>query len=130
MLCWAVSSQTVAGWIEPSRCRCNSALGREEMLAGRSDEFIRGASMRQLWPAGINPCGHPIRADIGGRFGKLPDQDGGGLVVEAIVIFVVVGVRLSRDVGVAIRQENRLQPTVRGEAHLERMIGRIVDVRG
>src|SRR5208282_3044644 len=98
--------------MEPSRCRCNSALGREAMLAGRSDGFIRGVSARQLRPASVNPCRKPIRADIGGRFGKLADENGGRLIVKAIEVFVVVGIRLACDIGIAIREKNGLEPTV------------------
>src|SRR5271155_1284091 len=87
-------------------------------------------SVRQLRPAGVNPSRQPIRADIGGRFGKLPNQNGGGLVVKSIVVLIVVGVRFSGDVGIAIREQNRLEPAVRAETYLEGMVRRIIDERG
>jgi hypothetical protein len=46
----------------------------------------------ELGLAGVFPGGEPEGADVGGGVRELADEDGGGLVVEAIVVFVGVGV--------------------------------------
>ena len=45
----------------------------------------------ELRAAGVDPGGQPVGADVGGGVGELADQGGGGLVVETVEVFVVVG---------------------------------------
>src|SRR5581483_4621648 len=85
------------------------------MLAGRAAGLMRALSMRQLRLAGVFPGGVPERADIGG----------GGLIVETVVILVGVGIEAAA--GVAVREKNGLEPTVRAETGFEGVIGGIVD---
>ncbi len=46
---------------------------------------------RQLRTAGVDPSGHPIRADVGRGVRELADQHGPGLRVKAVVIRIAIG---------------------------------------
>ena len=48
--------------------------------------------MGKLGRAGVFPGGVPERANIGRGIRKLANEQRGGLIVEAVVVFVVVGV--------------------------------------
>src|SRR5229473_7177068 len=86
----------------------------------------RGAiSVRQSGLAGVGPSGKPVGADVGGGVGELVDERGGGLIVEAVEVFVVVG--LYFEMGVAVGKEHRLEQTVGTEAGVEGVVGGIVD---
>src|SRR5258708_29817425 len=88
----AVNAQTVAGWMEPSRWRCNSALGNEAIRLESKGGVIRESSVRQLRAAGVYPRRKPERAHIGCRVRELANQNCRGLVVEAVVILVGEGI--------------------------------------
>src|SRR5260370_19544526 len=119
----AVSAQTVAGWMEPSRWRCSSALGREAIRSERKGGIIRKTSARQLRPAGVYPGRKPEGAHIGCGVGELADQNGRGLIVEAVVILVGEGVFSTTRV--AVGEEYGLQPAVRAQAGFESAVGGI-----
>src|SRR6266403_2182050 len=97
--------------MDPSRWRCSSALGREAILAGRmSDDVMRESSVWQLRAAGVFPRGVPERAHIGCRVRELANQNGRGLVVEAVVILICE--RVLAAARVAIGEKDGLQPAV------------------
>src|SRR6266850_7647559 len=106
----AVSAQTVAGWMEPSRWRCSSALGKEAIRSESTCGVIRDGSARQLRAAGVSPGSKPEGAHIRGRIGELANQYCRGLIVEAVVI--LVGERVFAVARVAIGHENGFQPTM------------------
>src|SRR5260370_24810771 len=107
--------------MEPSRWRCNSALGNEAIRLESKGGVIRESSVRQLRPAGVYPRRKPERAHIGCRVRELANQNCGGLGVKTVVIFVVEGIHSSARV--AGGQENGLQPTIRTKTSLEGAIG-------
>src|SRR5437879_2454071 len=111
--------------MEPSRCRCSSAFGREAIRSESKGGVIRERSVRQLRAAGVFPCRKPERADIRGRVGKLANPNRRRLIVKAVVIFVVEGALASTRV--AVGKKNGFQPAMRAEASFERAIGRIAD---
>src|SRR5262249_27237953 len=116
--------EAVAGWTEPSRWRWSSALEAEAMDGGRG----KGTGTRLVGEggfAGVGPGGEPVGADVGGGVGELVDQRGGGLVVEAVKVFVVVG--LGQEFGVAVGEEHDFDPGMRGEAGFEGVIGGVGD---
>src|SRR5213080_4837155 len=94
--------------MEPSRCRCSSAFGREAIRSESKGDVIRERSVWQLRAAGVFPCRKPERADIRGRIGKLANQNCRGLIVKAVVIFVVEGALASTRV--AVSQKDSLEP--------------------
>jgi len=77
--------------------------------------------------AGIDPGSEPVGAHIGGGVGELADERGGGLVVQAVEVFVVVG--LGVEVGVAVRQQDIFQPAMGAQAGFEGVVSGVVDVR-
>src|SRR5438552_10197037 len=111
--------------MKPSRWRCSSAFGREAIRSESKGGVIRERSVRQLRAASVFPCRVPERADIRGRIGKLANQNCRGLIVKAVVIFVVEGALASTRV--AVSQKDSLEPAMRAEASFERAIGRIAD---
>src|SRR6266436_770910 len=121
----AVSAQTVAGWIDPARCRWSSALGREAIRLESVESSILERSVRQWRAAGVSPRCEPEGAHIGGGVGKLADQNGRGLVVKAFVI--IVGERILAMARFAIVHENGFKPAMRTEASLESAIRGVVD---
>src|SRR5438552_16926692 len=111
--------------MEPSRWRCSSVFGREAIRSESKGGVIRERSVWQLRAAGVFPCRKPERADIRGRIGKLANQNCRGLIVKAVVIFVVEGALPStRD---AVGEKNGFQPAMRAEASFERAIGRVAE---
>src|SRR5260221_502514 len=124
----AVSSETIAGRMLPSRWRCSSALGRERRCSGKGLSGIRANLARKLRLAGVFPGGKPEGADVGGGVGKLANQDCGGLIVKAIVVFV--GVRVEAAARIAVGEENSFEPTVGTKAGFEGVVGRIGDEHG
>src|SRR5260370_37574020 len=103
--------------MEPSRWRCSSALGREAIRSAREVSSIRKTSARQLRPASVYPGRKPEGANIGCGVGELADQNGRGLIVEAVVI--LVGEGGFSTTRVAVGEKDGLQPAVRAEAGLE-----------
>src|SRR5229473_5991684 len=114
--------------MEPSRWRCSSAFGREAMRLSGNGSVMRKKSARQLRPAGVYPRGEPERAHIGCGVGELADQNGRGLIVEAVVIFVGEGVFSATRV--AVGEKNVLQPAVRAEAGFESAVRGVIDKNG
>src|SRR5580704_4233689 len=111
--------------MEPSRWRCSSALGCERTRSESKGEVIRGGLMRQLRPSGIHPGCEPEGADVSCGVGELANQDGRGLIVEAIVVFVGEGIfAVAR---AAVRQQNGFKPTVRTDAGLKRVVRGVAD---
>jgi len=86
---------------------------------------IRERLVRQLRPAGVYPGRKPERAYIGCRVGELPNQNGGGLVVEAVVILVGEGILTAARV--AVGEKYGFQPAMRTKASLESAICRVAD---
>src|SRR5258706_15336338 len=108
--------------MDPSRWRCSSALGREAMRLESKGGVIRERSVRQLRPAGVYPRRKPERAHIGCRVGKLTNQNGGGLVVEAAVKLVGEGILPAARV--AVGGKYGLQRAMRTKTSLESRIRR------
>src|SRR5689334_14671395 len=81
------------------------------------------ALARQLRLAGVFPGGEPVGTDVGGGVGKLADQDGAGMIVKMVVVFVGVGVQTAA--GFAVSVKNGFHPTVRTEAGFESVVGGI-----
>src|SRR5467141_605127 len=111
--------------MDPSRCRCSSAFGREAMRLESKGGVIRERLVRQLRPAGVYPRRKPERAHIGCRVGELTNQNGGGLVVEAVVILVGEGILTAARV--AVGEKYGLQPAMRTKTSLECAIRRVAD---
>src|SRR5260370_1073396 len=111
--------------MEPSRWRCNSALGNEAIRLESKGVVIRERSVRQLRPAGVYPRREPERAHIGCRVGELANQNCRSLVVEAVVILVVEGIL--PPARVAVGKKNGLQPAMRTKASLEGAIRGVAD---
>src|SRR5467141_2313647 len=109
--------------MDPSRCRCSSAFGREAMRLESKGGVIRERLVRQLRPAGVYPGRKPERAYIGCRVGELTNQTGGGLVVEAVVILVGEGI-VTRG-GVAVGEKYGLRPAMRTKTSHERVDDRV-----
>src|ERR1051325_9555778 len=112
----------------PSRWRCSSALGRERIRSGKALSIIQADLVGKLRLAGVLPGGEPKRADIGGSIRKLANENRGGLIVKAVVVFVRV--RVEAATGVAVGEENGFEPTVRAKAGFEGVVGRIGDKHG
>src|SRR5271167_3317353 len=110
--------------MQPSRCKCSSAFGRDSMSCGRAAEAT--GLVRELRTAGVDPSCEPIGANIGGCIGKLLDQGSGGLVIEAVV--VIVGVRVKAAAGAAVGEENGFELAVGVQADFEGVVGGVVDV--
>ena len=98
-------------------------LGTRGMVS--VEAMVVKESAGELRLAGIFPGSEPVGADVGGGAGKLMDQRGSGLIIKAVVVFVVVG--LAAEMRVAVGEKNRFDPGVGGEAGLEGMIGGIAD---
>src|SRR5690349_13107273 len=81
--------------------------------------------VRKLRLAGVFPGGEPEGTDVGGSVGKLANQNGGGLIVEAIIVFV--GVRVEAAARIVVGEENRFEPTVGAKAGFEGVVGWIGD---
>src|SRR6266851_3555148 len=111
--------------MEPSRWRCNSALGNEAIRLESKGCVIRESSVRQLRPASVHPRRKPERAHIGCRVRELANQNCGGLVVEAVVILVGEGIHPAARV--AVGKKNGLQPAMRTKTSLEGAIGRVAN---
>src|SRR6267143_721446 len=111
--------------MDPSRWRCSSALGREAIRLESKGGVIRERLVRQLRPAGVYPGRKPERAYIGCRVGELTNQNGGGLVVESVVILVGEGILTAARV--AVGEKYGFQPAMRTKASLESAICRVAD---
>src|SRR6266849_6943144 len=111
--------------MEPSRWRCSSAFGREAIRLESKSAVIRERSVRQLRPPGVHPRREPERTHIGCRVGELPNQNCGGLIVEAVVILVGEGILPAARV--AVGEKYGLQPAMRTKASLESTIRRVAD---
>src|SRR5215475_7640898 len=74
----------------------------------------------ERWLAGVLPGGEPEGTDVSGGIRKLADEDGGGLIVEAVVVFVGKGVEAAARV--AVGEEDGLKPTVGAEACFESIV--------
>ena len=57
--------------------------------------------MRQCRATGVLPSRQPVRADVGGGIRELPNQDGRGLIVEAVVKLVGVGIFAAAGVAIS-----------------------------
>src|SRR6266851_2037154 len=111
--------------MEPSRWRCSSAFGREAIRLESKGGVIRERSVGQRRPPGVHPRRKPERTHISCRIGELPNQNCGGLVVEAVVILVGEGVLpVTR---VAVGEKNGLQPAMGTKASLESTVRRVAN---
>src|SRR5258705_11656310 len=119
----AVRATTVAGRMLPSKWRCNSALRRERMRSGKDESVMPAKSAGKLRLAGIFPGGEPEGADVSRSVRKLANENGGGLIVKAVVVFV--GVRIQAAARIAVGEKNGFEATVRTKAGFEGVIGGI-----
>src|SRR5260370_24851980 len=100
-------------------------LGYEAIWLESKGGVIRESSVRQLRPAGVYQRRKPERAHMGCRVRELANQNCGGLVVEAVVIFVGEGIHSAARV--AVGKKNGLQPAMRTKTSLEGAIGRVAN---
>jgi len=79
-------------------------FGKRIDLRGERQRRHPKSLMREGWTARVVPGGEPEGADVGSGVGKLTDQNCTGLIVEAVVILVGVGVLAAK--GVAVGKED------------------------
>src|SRR5882724_11412871 len=96
--------------------------------AGRLPHCQKKDLARKLRLAGVFPGGEPKGTDVGGGVRELANQDCGGLIVKAIVVFV--GVRVEAAARIAVSEKNSFEPTVGTKAGFEGIVGWIGNEHG
>src|SRR5258705_7993978 len=89
---------------------------------------IRERSVGQLRAAGVFPRREPERADIGGGIRKLANQDCRGLIVKAVIVFVVE--RVLPVTRVAVSSKYVFEPAMGAEAGFEPAIRGVINEYG